>query len=281
MQSSTKKTAAADPGQHALRSGGGAQTTGDAQSRQLARLQKRMGNSEASAGVSSSATTRDALLQFICQRLQQMQGIQDKEFKAFLTEREWYREVAKGTPGYTVPEPKRWHESAREFKEAALALSHGNVQRGCQLLDRAVAAEEAAYKALPKMVRDTLEDDEKELSAVPTAKGPASGMSLAPACNPPPGLVYADQILSQSAVYTGLEPIYPWEEHNWWDEEEEEENPDDPKKKGKQGAKAGEKPAEKPAAETSVEADLERPAPEQELPALQKDRAKKGDHGHR
>ena len=38
-------------------------------------------------------------------------------------ERQWFKEVAKGTDGYHLPDPRRWHECTELFDRAAEAES--------------------------------------------------------------------------------------------------------------------------------------------------------------
>lgn len=265
MRSATKKTAAADPGQHALRSGPGAAGIGDAQSRQLARIQKKVGNAEAGTSVSGSANTRDGMLQFICERLRILQGIQVKEHKQLLDQRKWYREVARGKTGFALPDPTRWHESARNFKEAALALSHGNLQRGVQLLERALAEEQKAYDKLPQMVKEDLVAEEKAPSVVPDTLGVAATLPLAPACNPPADLIFADRMLSMMDEFVEEEPMLPWPKHNWWEADIEEEDEAEKKKKGKPAEAASEKATERPEV---AQQQTEKQAPARETPEL-------------
>ena len=227
MRSASKKPHATDPSVRVFRAMG--QSPGDRQGKQLAQLQRRMGN-QAMGKVGDSASARDAMVQFILHRLKAVHGVQQEEHAAFKDVREWYRDVAKGRTGFSLPDPTRWHACARLFQDAIHALCHGNVTRGAQLLESALGAEKAAYDSLPAMVKRKLSDEDQRPEGPPDAM--EQGMSATPctACALPAELVLAQQILSISDIFQAPPPYGGGRRRAWWDEEVGED--DDEKKAG-------------------------------------------------
>lgn len=252
----------------------GAQGPGDLQSRQIARIRKQLGNQQmGKAG--NGAQMRDNLLGFVCERLRTLRAIQLKEYAQFDQVRHWFRAVARGQEGFHVPDPTRWHEAARFFKEAAEAMCHGNLSRGAQLLERAMSAEKAAYDSMPEMVRDDLEAEEKSPSGYPAELPHALSEAALPRCQAPKGLVLADQILALNDEFEETPPSRAkTHRKGWWDEEEEEV--DEEKKEGEKTAAQKEAEARGPT-EPDLEAqdeETERAPPERSGPAHeQPDRA--------
>ena len=219
----------------ALRKAG---SSGDQQSRQLTRLSGKMGNQQmGKAGGAESV--RDRLLNFIAGRLARDHAVQHRELAALGREREWFRGVAHGRDGAWIPEPTRWHEAARYFKEAADALCRGHLEQGAQKLEKALAAEEGAFNTVPDFVRDELGDLEQGAGAAPAELPYALSAGILPPCSTPAGIEVADQILAINDYMERSPPRRMHRRHHWWDEEEEEEEDKekkDDKKEGKASA---------------------------------------------
>ncbi len=269
MRSLTKKPSSSGGPTRRLRSMRGAQGSGDQQSRQIARIRKQLGN-QAMGKSGNAAQMRETLLGFICERLRVLRGIQLKEHKEFKNVRAWFRNVARGEAGFHVPDPTRWHETARTFKEAAEAMCHGNLARGAQLLERAIGLEKAAYDSMPNQVTRQLEAEEKSPSGYPSEMPQALDEAALPRCPTPAALALADQILSLNDEFFENPPLRGRRRRaGWWEQDEEEE--EDEKKEGAKGPAAGESGAQADQAaakdeEEEKEDEQERPAHEQSLP---------------
>jgi len=166
------------------------------------------------------------MLQHICERLKVVQGTQAKERMAMGNEREWFKQVAKGADGYHAPDPSRWHECTRLFDKAAQALCGGDLGRGARLLEEAVAAEEAAFESVPKMVQVEL-DREESTAESPQATGQVSDEAGCATCARPEELKIVEKILAVQDTVKSTPPLSRpkrwWEEEGLEEEEEEEE----------------------------------------------------------
>lgn len=204
MRSTTKKPHSTDRAVKVIRASKGA---GDAQSRKLARLQKKMGNSGLGGKLGEAGATRDLLLAFTCDRLRIMRDVQRKEHAEFDHVREWFRRVAKGAEGFMLPDPTRWHEAAKSMKAAAIAFCNGHVTRGAQLLEQGMEQERAAFDSVPIMVRDKLEGEQTGATSAPAQLDSVAPDTTCAACNLPQQMVFADQILNLTDVFEELPPI--------------------------------------------------------------------------
>lgn len=222
MRSVQKKPSSSGGPTRRLRALGGAHGAGDLQSRQIARIRKQVGN-DTMKGSKDASTMRDVLLGLIGERLKVMRAVQRKELGEMKHVREWFREVARGETGFHAPDPTRWHEAARFFREAAEAMCRGNLARGAQLLERALGAERAAYESLPKQVRRKLEAEERQPSGYPAEMPHALDEAPLPPCALPETIDLAHQILSVEAQMDELPPIRARRRRRaWWEEEGEE-----------------------------------------------------------
>jgi hypothetical protein len=156
-----------------------------------------------------------------------LQGAQSKERASMSREREWFKQVAKGVEGFHLPDPTRWHESARLYRRAGDALCSGQLGRGAQLIEQAAKAEEQAFRGVPKFVRNDLEADQQAEAAPDEARQINDEASCA-TCAKPQELKIANKILAVLDKMEATPPI-PRRKANWWDEEvaEEEEEEDD------------------------------------------------------
>lgn len=209
-----------------MRAPGGAAR--DPASRQLQRVSRKMGNADFSSQMNDRGQQRDQLLAFIAQRLKTLHGAQNTERLEIKDQRQWFKEVAKGTQGYHLPDATRWHEAARRYKRAATALAHGDLTRGAQLLEQALEAERTAYDSVPKQVKVELDEHERSAADTPDELPHAINGGVCPETALPGEIkMYADRILS---VRDAMEDSPPLPIVRWWDEdldEEEEEDEDD------------------------------------------------------
>ena len=196
-----------------------------AEAAQLKKIAKFMGNAHVGASLNSATMQRNTLLAHICERLAVLESAQAKERLSMGKEREWFKGVAKGTEGHHLPDLTRWHESARLYKRAGEALSHGNLGRGAQLLHQAEAAEQAAFDSVPVFVEETLTEREAA-AAVPEQANFINDEAACAGCAPPAGLKIADTILSISDKMEAAPPL-PKRKPRWFDAELEEEEADD------------------------------------------------------
>jgi len=203
-------------------------TAQDAESAQLKGLQKGLGNEGLGRKLGTASQQRDEMLRHICERLQVVQGAQSKERLAMGQEREWFKAVAKGKEGYHQPDPSRWHECTRLFKQAADALCMGNLGRGALLLEQAVEAEHAAFDSVPRMVQVDLDREERAAQA-PDATFQVNDEAACAACERPDELKIAERILAIQDTVQATPPM--GRPNRWWEtkeiEEEEEEEEDD------------------------------------------------------
>lgn len=213
-------------------------SSGDQQSRQLTRLSGKMGNQQMGKAGGAEGV-RDRLLQFIAARLARNHAVQQKELAALGEEREWFRGVAHGRTNAWIPEPTRWHEAARLFKEAADALCRGHLEQGAQKLEKALGAEEGAYKALPKYVLDQLEGPDQSSAPAPAELPHALNAGVLPPCAAPQGIEIADRILAINDYMERSPPRRKHRAHHWWEEEEEEDEEKKDEKKDKKESVEG------------------------------------------
>ena len=192
---------------------GEGQRSGDADSKLLEQIARNIGNNELNDQLNARASKRDELLAMICQRLQKAEAVQQIELREMSNEREWFRQVAKGAEGYTLPQPTRWHECAQLFQRAAQALAEGHLGRGEQLLELALEKERAAYNSLPRQVERHLEEEELSASANPLGRG-FSDSAVCPATALPTEIRAAQRILNITAVMGEVPPLRLF--RNWW-----------------------------------------------------------------
>ena len=192
-----------------------------------------VGNEQMAKELKSKNGERDQLLGVITARMEKVHAAQNKE--AFIsTQRDrWFLAVHKGAD--TLPEPKRWCEVARLYREAALAICGGNLGRGAQLTAEAIKAENEAYRNLPKMVRKDLK--EKPLGAIPSLIQSIGSSATCSPCQMPNETAIAERVEAFSPDIADASTRKK-RLHNWWDEEEEEEE-EESKDKEKRGASEG------------------------------------------
>jgi hypothetical protein len=177
-----------------------------------------VGNEQMAKELKSKNGERDHLLGIITARMEKVHAAQGKE--AFIsTQRDrWFLTVHKGAD--TLPEPKRWCEVARLYREAALAICGGNLGRGAQLTADAIEAENKAHKDLPKMVRHELQ--EKPLGALPALVQSIGSSATCAPCPLPIEAAIAERVEAFSPEVADASTRKK-RLHNWWDKEDEEE----------------------------------------------------------
>ena len=148
------------------------------------------------------------------------------ERNEMLDQRQWYKEVARGKHGFTLPDTTRWHESAELYKRAAQSMCNGNLGRGAQLLEQALEAERAAYKSMPIQVQHELDEKDKKAASTPQELPHVISETVCPTAATPTELKYADRILGMSDQLEDSPPvpIFRWWEPSVEEEEEEEED---------------------------------------------------------
>lgn len=198
-------------------------TAGDPRLRQL---QLALGNDAFRAQMNQGRTDRSTMLTHLVDRLGVMQELQSREMK--MLDRgagyDWWREVARSTQGAMAhPDPNRWHEPARVYKEAGEALCKGDLSRGHQLLEKAMQAEDFVVERMSEVV-DTkdLESDTRPDTGM--LDGLVAAGQVEP-CEPPSGLEIADRILA-TQIDEPMTSELRRTRVPWWAIEEEEDEED-------------------------------------------------------
>ena len=221
MRSSDKKPKANSRQVSSTRSKDAVAKDKNGDSAQLQQIAKMMGNDHIKETLKGGSSQRDSLLAHICDRLEVLKGAQTKERLSMSREREWFKDVAKGTEGYHLPDLTRWHETAQLYKKAGEALCNGQLGRGAQLLQKASAAEEAAFDSVPKFVKTDLEAHEQSASA-PEITHQLNDETTCSGCAKPAELKLADTILAYQDKMNKSPPL-PRRKPTWFDEDKEEE----------------------------------------------------------
>jgi hypothetical protein len=192
----------------------------------LLRTGAAVGNHEIQSRLGQGAAARDRLLKFLCDRLKVVREVQLREIK--LTgrseQREWWKLVSDSNHDrIKKPEPTRWREAAHLYQEAAGHLCRGNVSRGAQVLERAVAEEQRQFERLTSLVQ--IDDLRAEVDQ-PGSQGLEPGQACGAVDEPPEVDLARDiQLVTADVEDPPIEVRTP---DPWWteDEEEEEEKPD-------------------------------------------------------
>ncbi len=168
---------------------------------------------------------REMALAFISERLRNMRQLQIREVR--LTKRgahwDWWRQVADNyKTWFTKPEPRRWHESARLYEDAAKAFARGNVSRGKEILDRAIVAENRQLDNLTELVQT----DDLDFDARPDPRWLQYIVDTEPGpCSLPDDIRLAQDI--QKVEGTVVDPMNRRRRRDpWWTLEDEEEEED-------------------------------------------------------
>lgn len=236
------------------------------------------GNAAMAQQAAEGNVRRDAMLEFIAQRLAQARVLQAREVDQLARDRVWYDEVARGKGEFKLPDPTRWRHCATLYQRATEALAAGQVGRGAELLDQAVEAERAVYHSLPAQVQ--LNDWETAPMGTPDARHGVSLEMQATATHAHATLAVARDI--QAVTQASPDAPYPQRQRphkGWWDKGEDA-GEKKPEAKGAPAAEAAGVAAAKavvPKAEPKAEAKAPAKAatPEIEAPAPVKEVARK------
>jgi hypothetical protein len=214
-----------------VRHGGAGPAMNDAASQALRRAGGLAGNRDLAKHLRTPEGRRDAMVEFICERLRRVRDAQLVEQREWADRSEWVRAVERGRKGAHLPDPGRWAECAAKYQEAMKALCAGNLARGAQLLEQAVAAERSAFDSLPDAVKEELVDGQAAPEEMPEAADNAGPDDRCDARSVPAEFKLADRI--QAAQPTIRDVFFRMgRPHHWFDQEEEEED-DEKKKEGK------------------------------------------------
>lgn len=184
----------------------------------LAGLSAQLGNDGLMERLTAGNGNRDDLLDFILQRLGSMRDIQLAELDLCKdTSNSMTTTLAESGMQHDKPDPTRWIQAANLYQDAARALCSGQLHRGNELLDQAVAEERRQKENLTSLV-DVVEE---------RLQGPDVSLSSNVACTDcpePEGLKVADEIQSVTtdghiSIKGQRRELDPW----WTDLEEEEE----------------------------------------------------------
>lgn len=199
----------------------------------MAAIQNKMGNQALDARLQRASSRRDELLNLVCRRLEKVRAAQLQELRQVKSPDRWTPKVYKGQRGFHAPVTTRWHETARCYKEAAAALCAGQLGRGVQLLERALEAERAAWRSLPRQVADKLREPDHSPPKPPAIASVAPD-ALCPATARPSELHIADLILATRDAWELVTPLEQQEHkmRRWWEGREEEEEEEDEEEDG-------------------------------------------------
>lgn len=211
-------------------------------SRAVTRASRKLGNSATRDLIQGMNGQRQALLDFILQRLQVVRGVQLRELHAINDREQWFRGLFWGHKGRSLPTPTRWGPVAKLYQRAAEAMARGHLGRGVQLLEQAIELEEATFESLPDYVQHRMQPNDPNRPERPAGGRPAEADGIAATAVCPS--IQLDPAIQRAAVeielVTSEAPVVGWRArrlHNWWGEEEEEEEAsgdgETPKKKKK------------------------------------------------
>lgn len=192
----------------------------------LAKLVKAVGNDEIQKRIQQGTVNRDMAMAYITDRLRNMRALQQREQRLIprTSHWEWWRQVADANkPWFKKPEPKRWHDAAKLYKEASKHLARGDLQRGKQVMERAIAEESKQLDGLTELV-DQSDLDFAARPDVGWLESIVTGSPEAP-CALPDDIKLADEILQ--VMDTVVDPMNRRRRRDpWWTLEEEEEEED-------------------------------------------------------
>ena len=219
-----------DPGKRLRKRG--AEATSDAQSSQAAsggsadrllKIGRSIGNDAFQDRLSEGDQQRKSLVDFAMERLRKMYGAQMAEVQAgsYTEMRKNWKEIGDSHKEDKVkPEPMRWGEAARIYRDATYQLCRGDLDRGRQLLENAIEAERKAREALGKNV-DLADGDKDGPEAPGTMQEIVPNQACAP-CALPDGLDIADAIMANQTTVQDP-PVKKRGKDPWWTDLEEEE----------------------------------------------------------
>lgn len=205
----------------------------DPQSQKLLGGAKSLGNAEMKNKLDGKNAKRDEMLAFLCKRLSTMRSVQEREAaqatkQAMGQDRNLLKDG--GDKANFESNPLKWRVPAQVYEQAATALCQGDLHRGSQLIEKAMAEEKRCFDKVSNHIN--LSDIDTGIGSVPeqaleTAPGETCGE-----CATPAGVDVADEIdrceTEPPKMTDGAREMDP----DWEEEEEEEED----KGKGQPGA---------------------------------------------
>ena len=193
----------------------------DPKAEKLLKSAKGLGNEEIQKRIAGGNTTRDEMLAFIAARLGTLREAQMREMAVLDHRNEWYKKVADThKEAYTKPNPKQWGEPAKVYEEAARELCRGALDRGKQLMERALNVEQKQLGDLTRVVDDTNLEKDAEMPEVAGDIVPNQGCG---ATDVPAEITKLAQEIQN--VNTEVEDVHVRRRiaDPWWTLEEEEE----------------------------------------------------------
>jgi hypothetical protein len=192
----------------------------DANVEQLRRLGRALGNEALSGRIAHNDAVRDALLAVVHERLQAVDAAQQAELKSLRERSRWWRDLRRGARDVGLPEPTRWGEVARLYRQATVAVCGGDLGRGVDLLRQALNAERTARRNVPTQVALPAHD------AVPRQEPAAAvGVNDGEGCTPtnaPATLALADRIENVSTTQRDAARLQnTGGDRVWWGEAQE------------------------------------------------------------
>ncbi len=195
----------------------------DAQSDKLVKAARSLGNDEVQQRIQKGNMQRDEMLAFITSRLGTIREAQLREMSLFDNQRDFWKQVSDThKEDHTKPKPTQWAESAKVYEEAAYQMCRGSLDRGRQLMERALDIEQKTFGDLSKVVDQNNLDKEADLPSVAGSISPGQG------CGDAAVPAEIDKLASeiQNVTTEFADPMVKKRVADpWWtlDEEEEEE----------------------------------------------------------
>jgi len=215
-----------------IRHGGSATGMDDMTSHMLRKAGGGIGNDQLKGLLKNANGKRDGVIEFIIDRLKQVRDVQLKESMALQHHGEWYRYAFRSQDGFNLPDPKRWHESARLYKRATEAACNGDLGRAVQIMEQGMQKEAEAWETVPKFVESKLDPWQHSWTERPESADNVSEEAQCDHRDKPQELTLADRILSADPRVNPVTAQLLTRPHDWYaGEEEDEENEGDGTKK--------------------------------------------------
>jgi hypothetical protein len=185
----------------------------------------KLGNESVQQMLGQSAQVRDALLAFATGRLGTIRELQLQELEhtSLRDLEQWWRQTSDShKEDWGGPEPVRWREAAGLYDDAIRALCDGHVERGAQLLDKAVAEEEKQREATKK----PMDLGMTKGPSVPDERGSVRSGQACGVCDIPAEARRLSSEIERVTSHLREPPNRRRPRDPWWtvDEEAEEEN---------------------------------------------------------
>lgn len=141
---------------------------------ELARL---IGNGEVTKRIEQGAATREQMLAYIAQQLSEIRGMQTQELDLLGPGGAGPVWTRTATSNNQLPQPERWQVPARAYEAAVTALCRGDLVRGQQLLEEAMANQRQITEETTDLVDRAELDGRADATAFAAmvASGPTTG----------------------------------------------------------------------------------------------------------